>query len=446
MKAEIIAIGSELLMGDVINSNAAWISKQLAQLGVDVHYHVAVGDNPTRIQAVVTQAIARSELLIFTGGLGPTEDDLTIATLADYFNTPLETDPESAATIQGYFIARGMPMSPSNLKQAKKPTGAITIKNPVGTAPGIAWDVSPQIGGRCLILTFPGVPKELYGMWPQGADWIRERQRQAGEAPEVLISHHLHFFGIGESRLGEILSDLMQQSNPTVAPYVGQAVVKIRIAAKAPNANEAEALLTPLKADILNRCGAYYYGDDGATLEGCVAQKLTETGQGLSVAESCTGGLLSSRLTDVPGSSAYTFINFITYGNAEKTRYLEVSPESLARFGAVSPEVAAAMALGVRKTSQQDWGLAITGIAGPDGGSPEKPVGLAYVGIIGPGWTQPIVKKVLVNSRYSRVDIKYWFSQYALSYLLQALQGMLAEDLPDSNNSGRNPAPPSPTP
>ena len=425
MKAEIIAIGSELLMGDVINSNAAWISQQLAQLGVDVHYHVAVGDNPARIQAVVAQAVSRSELLIFTGGLGPTEDDLTIATLADHFKTPLETDPESAATIQGYFIARGMPMSPSNLKQADKPQGALTIKNPVGTAPGIAWDISPQTGSRCLILTFPGVPKELAGMWPQGAVWIQAQQRQAGEAPEVLISHHLHFFGIGESRLGELLSDLMRQSNPTVAPYVGQAVVKIRIAAKAPNATAAEALLAPLKAEILSRCGAYYYGDDTATLEGCVAQKLTAAGQGLSVAESCTGGLLSSRLTDVPGSSSYTFINFITYGNAEKTRYLDVSPDTLAQFGAVSPAVAEAMALGAQQKSQQAWGLAITGIAGPDGGSPEKPVGLAYVGITGPSWTRPIVKKVLVNSRYSRADIKFWFSQYALSYLLQALQGTL---------------------
>jgi nicotinamide-nucleotide amidase len=435
MKAEIIAIGSELLMGDVINSNAAWISKQLAQLGVDVHYHVAVGDNPARIHGIVAQAIARSELLIFTGGLGPTEDDLTIATLADYFTTPLEIDAESVATIQNYFIARGMPMSDTNLKQAKKPQGAATVRNPVGTAPGIAWDVSSHTPGRCLILTFPGVPKELYAMWPQGADFIREQQIANQESPEVLVSHHLHFFGIGESKLGEMLADLMRSSNPTAAPYVGQAVVKIRIAAKAPDEAQAERMLEPLKAEILRRCGQYYYGDDQATLEACVGQRLIEAGQGLSVAESCTGGLISSRLTDVPGSRAYTFINFVTYGNLEKAQYLDVKPETITHHGAVSAAVAAEMAWGVKHNTKQGWGLAITGIAGPEGGSPEKPIGLAYIGIIGPQWDTPITKKILVNPRYSRADIKYWFSQYALSFMLQALTGTLALDAMETDIS-----------
>jgi nicotinamide-nucleotide amidase len=440
MKAEIIAVGSELLMGDVINSNAAWISKELAHLGVDVHYHATVGDNPARIQGIVAQAIERSELLIFTGGLGPTEDDLTIATLADYFHTPLETDPESVATIQSYFIARGMPMSNTNLKQAKKPQGAMTVKNPIGTAPGIAWDVSDKTPHRCLILTFPGVPKELFAMWPQGADFIREQQRQGQETPEVLVSHHLNFFGIGESKLGEILADLMNTANPTVAPYVGRAEVRIRIAAKAPSESEAEKLLAPLKEEILNRVGQYYYGDDDATLESGIAQRLIETGQGLSVAESCTGGLLSSRLTDVPGSSAYTFINLVTYGNAEKTRYLGVQPETLATYGAVSPQVALEMALGLKQASGQDWALSITGIAGPDGGTPDKPVGLAYVGIAGPSGGVPIVKKVLVNPRYSRADIKSWFCQYALNFLRQAFNGTLTGDA-DHNAPQQSPSP-----
>ena len=431
MKAEIIAIGSELLMGDVINSNAAWISKQLAKLGVDVHYHVAVGDNPARIHGILSQAIARSELLIFTGGLGPTEDDLTIATLADYFKTPLETDAESVATIQSYFIARGMPMSDTNLKQAKKPQGALTVRNPLGTAPGIAWDVSEHTPGRCLMLTFPGVPKELYAMWSQGHEFIRAAQEKSHEKPEVLVSHHLHFFGIGESKLGEMLSDLMRTANPTAAPYVGQAVVKIRIAAKAPSEAKAEAMLAPLKAEILNRCGQYYYGDDDATLEACVGQRLTKAGQGLAVAESCTGGLVSSRLTDVPGSSAYTFMNFITYSNLEKTRYLDVQPETISIYGAVSPQVAAQMALGVQQKTGQDWGLAITGIAGPEGGSEEKPIGLAYIGITEAQTGKLFVKKVLVNPRYSRADIKYWFTQYALSFLLQALKGILETDAPE---------------
>jgi nicotinamide-nucleotide amidase len=265
-------------------------------------------------------------------------------------------------------------------------------------------------------------------MWPQGADFIREQQQKMQEHPEVLVSHHLHFFGIGESKLGEMLSDLMKTSNPTVAPYVGQAEVKIRNAAKAANEDQAEGMIEPVKKEILRRCGQYYFGQDDATLEACVGQRLIETGPGLAVAESCTGGLISSRLTDVPGSRAYTFINLVTYGNMEKTQYLDVQPETLTQFGAVSPQVAAEMALGAQKNSKQEWALSITGIAGPEGGSEEKPVGLAYIGIVGPKPDSLIVKKVLVNPRYSRVDIKYWFSQYALSFLLQALNGVLQPD------------------
>lgn len=436
MKAEIIAIGSELLIGDVINSNAAWISRQLAELGVDVYYHVTVGDNPGRIQEILTQATERSDLLIFTGGLGPTEDDLTIATLAEYFKTPLVIDPESEATIRNYFIARGMPMSATNIKQAQKPQGAQTVKNPIGTAPGIAWDVTEKTGKPTWLLTFPGVPKELYAMWPQAVELIRQKQQETNEQPEILLSRYLHFFGIGESRLGEMLSDLMSGSNPSVAPYVGNATVKIRIAAKASSTAEANALIEPVQSEILLRCQAYYYGEGDCSLEQYVATLLTQNGYSVATAESCTGGLISSRLTDVAGSSAFTFINMVTYGNMEKTLYLDVSPETLKAKGAVSPEVAAEMAMGIQRKTQNDIGLSITGIAGPEGGSDEKPVGLAYIGICGPGYKtqnteQVIIKKVLVNSRYSRADIKYWFSQYALSFLAQVIRGTLETDYPD---------------
>jgi nicotinamide-nucleotide amidase len=429
MKAEIIAVGSELLIGDVVNSNAAWISRELASLGIDVHFHVTVGDNPARIQGVIAQAVQRSDLLIFTGGLGPTEDDLTVATIADYFQTPLIVDPESEKAIREMFIVRGMPMSPTNLKQAKKPEGAVTLKNPVGTAPGIAWDVSEKTGRQTSLLAFPGVPKELYAMWAQGRAFIQEQQRQAGEQPEVLVIHYLHFFGIGESKLGEILADLMQSANPTVAPYVGQAEVRIRVAAKAASTDEAEALIDPIRTEIIRRCSDYYYGEDDASLEARAAKLLMELGQRVAVAESCTGGLISSRLTDIPGSSEYTFINMVTYGNTEKTRFLGVHPETLAAVGAVSPEVAAEMALGARKESGCEWGLSITGIAGPEGGSEEKPVGLAYVGIAGPG-EQVYIKKIMVNRNYPRRDIKHWFSQYALHSLGLALSGKLETDCP----------------
>ena len=429
MKAEIIAVGSELLIGDVVNSNAAWISRELATLGIDVHYHVTVGDNPARIQETVAQAVSRSDILIFTGGLGPTDDDLTVATLADYFQAPLISDGDSEARIQKFFITRDMPMSATNLKQALRPNAAIPLVNPVGTAPGLAWDVSPQVGKPTFLLAFPGVPKELMAMWPQGRDFIRQKQREVGEEPQVLLIQYLHFFGIGESKLGEMLSSLMQSANPTVAPYVGQAEVRIRVAAKAPTQDEAQALIAPVQEEIIRRCGDYYYGEDEASLEARVAQYLIENGQRLAVAESCTGGLISSRLTDIPDSSDYTFINMITYGNAEKSRFLGVRPETLAAVGAVSPEVAAEMAVGIRRQAGCEFGLSITGIAGPEGGSREKPVGLAYIAISGPG-ERLLVKKVLVNQNYLRNDIKHWFSQYALYYLMKALHDRLETDYP----------------
>lgn len=437
MKAEIIAIGTELLIGDVVNSNAAWLSRELAMLGIDVHYHVTVGDNPARIRGIVDQALERSDVLIFTGGLGPTDDDLTIATLADYFDTPLVVDPDSAAAIRNYFIARDMPMSASNIKQASKPDGALTLRNPVGTAPGIAWQTPERAGKRALVLAFPGVPKELYAMWDQGARFLQEHRQRAGESAGVLVADYLYFFGIGESKLGEMLSDLMTAGNPTVAPYVGRAEVKIRVAAKADTEAEARRLMEPVKQEITRRCGQYYYGLNDATLEKCVAELLTQNGLSVAVAESCTGGLVSSRLTDVPGSSAYTFINMVTYGNVQKSNFIGVRPETLNAVGAVSPEVAAEMARGIRITSGCDIGLSTTGIAGPEGGSEEKPVGLMYCGLAGlneKGEPDPdgvMVKKVMVNRNYARADIKHWFSQYALHYLRLYLHGTLENDYPE---------------
>jgi nicotinamide-nucleotide amidase len=438
MKAEIIAIGTELLMGDVVNTNATWISKALAELGVDVYHHVTVGDNPPRIRKIIDQAVERADLLIFTGGLGPTVDDLTIATLAEHFQTPLIIDPDSEQTIRTMFIARNMPMSPTNLKQAQKPEGATTVPNPLGTAPGIAWDVSDKTGKSTYLLTFPGVPKELYAMWPAGRAFIQAKQKERGETLEVLVAQSMHFFGIGESKLGKMLADLMNGANPTVAPYVGNAEVRIRIVAKAPDEAKAIALITPIKAEILKRCDAYYYGTDDASLEQCVAEALIAKGFKLGVAESCTGGLISSRLTDIPGSSAFTVGNVVTYANEDKTAQLGVRAETLARHGAVSAEVAAEMAQGVLRRGDYDVALSVTGIAGPDGGKEEKPVGLAYIGIairpysLNPGDPARLfVKKVRVNAKYGRKDIKHWFSQYALTHTLQALRGILETDFDD---------------
>ena len=431
MKAEIIAIGTEVLMGDVINSNAAWISKELAALGIDIYHHTTVGDNPSRIKKIITQALERSDVLIFTGGLGPTDDDLTIATIADYFDTQLINDPESEAAIQAYFIARDQQMSKTNIKQALKPEGATTIKNNLGTAPGIAWDVSHKTGKPACLLTFPGVPKELFHMWPQGRTFLQERQKALGENPERLFTTFLHFFGIGESKLAELLKDLMDNSNPTVAPYVGRAEVRIRLVAKAKTEAEGLAMIAPIREEILKRCGKFYYGEGDITLEQCVGQLLTQQKLTVGVAESCTGGLVSSRLTDVPGSSNYIVLNAVTYSNAQKEKLLGVKPATLEAFGAVSEACAAEMAEGIKKLSGCDIGVSLTGISGPDGGSVEKPVGLVFIGLCGvDGKTQ--THKVLVNKNYSRTDIKHWFSQYALNIIRRYLVSLAPESQPEA--------------
>ncbi|MBY0403077.1 MAG: nicotinamide-nucleotide amidohydrolase family protein, partial [Cyanobacteria bacterium] len=345
--------------------------------------------------------------------------------------TPMKVDPLSEEKIKNYFITREMPMSKLNLKQALKPEGAITLENPVGTAPGIIWDVSHHAGKPLHVFTFPGVPKELYTMWPQVKKTLKRLQLEHAQSNPVLITQFLSFFGVGESKLAELLQDLMKADKVTVAPYVGNAVVRIRVAAKADTEAEAHQLIEPVASEIKQRCAPYYIGQNEETLEGVVAKRLIELGLTVSVAESCTGGLVSSRLTDVSGSSAYTTLNVVTYSNEQKMALLDVEKQTLETHGAVSAEVAKQMAEGILKLSGSHIGLSLTGIAGPTGGSKEKPVGLVHIGLSSPGFLPEslkiklpplsITKKVMVNRNYSREDIKYWFSQYALHLLHQYL-------------------------
>ncbi|MBK8190389.1 MAG: competence/damage-inducible protein A [Vampirovibrionales bacterium] len=427
MKAEILAVGAELLLGETVNTNAAWISRRLAEAGVDAYFHTTVGDNPARIQQALAQALARSDAVIVTGGLGPTQDDLTVSAIAAYFDAPLIVDPVSEARIAEFFIARGLRHSPSNLKQALRPADAGAISNPVGTAPGLRWEVDAPDGRRALLLLFPGVPRELYAMWPEGRDTLLAFARRRGEAPAILTSRSLHFFGIGESLLGEKIADLMTGDAPSVAPYVGQADVRVRLSARAESEAAALALIMPVREEICRRLAPYYYGEEDETIEAVVGRALLDKRWRLAVAESCTGGLISARLTDVAGSSAYTTLNVVTYSNDEKTRLLGVSPEILLACGAVSAETACAMAQGARQLAGADIGMAITGIAGPGGGSPDKPVGLAWIAWCGLG-AAPIAREIRVNPTYARADVKRWFSQYALFFLYQYLRGELTPE------------------
>jgi nicotinamide-nucleotide amidase len=375
--AEVICIGSELLLGDILNTNAQFLAQAFAQLGIPHYYQTVVGDNPLRIQRAVAIACDRARLLIFTGGLGPTPDDLTHATLADFFDVPLEERPEVLADIREKYAQRGRDMAPSNRKQACLPQGAQVLPNPAGSAPGILWEPRPGL----VIMTFPGVPKEMERMWHETAVPYLRRE---GWAAEPIYSRTLKFWGIGESNLAEQVTHLFESENPTVAPYASQGSVKLRISARATTEAAAIALINPVAEEILKIAGDYYYGDNDDTLEAVVGQLLRQKGQTLSVAESCTGGGLGHMITAVAGSSEYFLGGIISYDNAVKIGLLGVSPTTLETLGAVSDAVAGQMAAGVRARLGTDWGLGITGIAGPGGGTDEKPVGLVYIGIAAP--------------------------------------------------------------
>jgi len=377
MSAEIICVGTELLLGDILNRNAQFLAQQLAQLGISHYYQTVVGDNQERMQQVIDLASSRSQILIFTGGLGPTPDDLTTETLANFFGVALVERPEILEDIARKYAQRGREMTPSNRKQALIPEGAEVLPNPTGTAPGIIWE--PRAGLK--ILTFPGVPAEMERMWQETAVPYLKSQ---GESKEIIYSRTLKFWGISESALAEKVAPFLQKPNPTVAPYASQGEVKLRITAIAGSEAEAQQLITPVEEQLKQIGGLDYYGCDGETLASVVGQLLLSSGETLSVAESCTGGGLGQMLTTVAGSSKYFLGGVISYDNQVKISLLGVNPEDLAQVGAVSATVAEQMAAGVLERLSTTWGLSITGIAGPDGGTDVKPVGLVYIGLAGP--------------------------------------------------------------
>ena len=377
MTAEILCVGSELLLGNITNGNARWIAEQLASLGVPHQRQMVVGDNRERLMAEVRQAPGRCRVLIITGGLGPTPDDLTTEAIAAAFETPLVEHPEVWAEIQARLSARGRICSPSNRRQAFLPQGAALLPNPTGTAPGMIWSPVPGF----TVLTFPGVPSEMKAMWQQtAAPWLR----QSGLASGVFASRMLRFWGVSESALAEEMADLLEQANPTVAPYAGAGEVKLRITARAEHPAEAEALLEPMEREIRHRTGLSCFGVDDQGLASVVLDRLRQRGQSVAVAESCTGGGLGAALAAVPGASDVFLGGVIAYANRVKQQVLGVPEALLETHGAVSDPVAEAMAEGARRLTGADWGLAITGVAGPGGGSEQKPVGLVHIAVAGP--------------------------------------------------------------
>jgi len=377
MTAEILCVGSELLLGNITNGNARWLAEQLAALGIPHHRQLVVGDNRERLIGAVREAAGRCRLLITTGGLGPTPDDLTTEAIAAAFATPLAERPEVWTDIQAKLEARGRPVTPSLRRQALLPVGSELLPNATGSAPGMIWSPKPGF----TILTFPGVPSEMRAMWQATAvPWLQG----SGLAEGVFGSRMLRFWGVTESALAEQVADFLEGVNPTVAPYAGAGEVKLRLTARATSTAEAEALLAPVEAEIRARAGMACFGSDDDSLASVVLKQLRRRGQSLAVAESCTGGGVGAALAAVPGASDVFLGGVIAYANAVKQQLLEVPAGILQTCGAVSDPVAQAMAQGVRRATGADWAIAVTGIAGPGGGSADKPVGLVHIAIAGP--------------------------------------------------------------
>ena len=370
MRAEIISVGTELLLGHTVNTDAAHVGRALSALGVDLLQVHTVGDNAGRLEAALREALNCADVVITTGGLGPTDDDMTKETVARVLDAPLEEHEDSLRRLRDYFGSR--PIAANQLKQAWLPRGSTAFPNNAGTAPGCAVPARP---GQWVIL-LPGPPSELL---PMLEDSVMPFLQHMGGS--VIASFMVRTFGIGEGTAALRIGDLTDGANPTVAPYAGDAEMFVRVTAKAANAAAAEALARPVVEAVRERLGDVVYGVNVSGLEAVVVEALRQRGQSLATAESCTGGLLAKRLTDQPGASEVFGYGLITYANEAKTRLLGVPQDMLARYGAVSPQVARSMAAGAREQYGADYGLGITGVAGPGGGTEEKPVGLVYVAL-----------------------------------------------------------------
>ncbi len=390
---EILSIGTELLLGNIVNTNAQWISEQLSQIGLNHFRQTTVGDNCDRIIKVVQEISKRTNLLITTGGLGPTPDDLTTEAIAKSFNVNLFERQNLWNEIKLKLSNEKLQDNSSSLrKQCFFPRDAQIIHNPRGTAPGMIWE---PINGF-TILTFPGVPNEMKEMWKETAlEFIKNKFSDSYS----FFSNTLNFSGIGESSVAEKINDLLNLKNPTVAPYANLGELKLRITARAKDEVEAKKIIKPVKEKLKKEFSQFIFGENDENLPGVVIQELIKIKKIIVFAESCTGGLLSSSITSISGSSKVFKGGIIAYSNELKKSLLGISEEQLIQFGAVSKEVAESMAINAKKKLTSDWAISISGIAGPNGGSSEKPVGLIYISISGPNNHKTNIKKVFNLTR-----------------------------------------------
>lgn len=414
MEAEIIAVGTELLLGDILNTNAQFLSRELASLGINVHFQSVVGDNPERLESVVNLARSRSDLLVFSGGLGPTQDDLTKQTVAHAFGDELRFDEEELEKIRGFFTAWGRTMPENNRRQAYVPVHGRKIENHNGTAPGMIFEDTRAPGKYAVLL--PGPPSELQPMF---LDTVRPWL--AAMTHSALHSETLRVMGVGESHLEEKIGHLLENENPTAALYAKTAEVVIRVTARAATEDEAKAMCEDYAQKFYAILGDKIYARGDAPIEHTVVRVLKEAGATVAFAESCTGGLIAERLTNVPGASAVFGYGACTYANEIKEKMLGVRHETLEKHGAVSSETAAEMARGVRRVSGAAFGVGVTGIAGPDGGTPEKPVGTVYVALASEDATY--VQKLVLTGRV-RATVRQSSAQHALELVRRAALGL----------------------
>ena len=412
--AEILCTGEELLLGDIVNTNAAFLSAELTKLGACVYHHSVVGDDSARLADCVSEGLSRSDIVIVSGGLGPTKDDLTKETVGALFGRKMMLHEESLEAIKSYFAKTNRVMSKNNEKQAMMPEGAIVFPNHYGTAPALALENDK---GQSVIM-LPGPPSELIPLFfEQVVPYIKSK------SPIAIVSRNIHFFGIGESALAEHLDGfLIDTPSLTAATYCKEGEVRIRITAR--DISESVALnACEAYADkiISTDVGSFVYGIDVGTIENAVVKALHKSGLTLSAAESCTGGLISKRVTDISGCSDVFFGGCVTYTNDVKQRLIGVSAQTLEQYGAVSMQTACEMARGVRLATGSDIGVSATGIAGPTGGTPETPVGTVFIGISTKNGES--YRKLSLSPMRSREYIRLASATNAFDMVLKAIEG-----------------------
>ena len=402
MKTAILTVGTEILFGQIVNTNAAFLSRELNNLGYDVMYHYSVGDNPGRLAELIEFAFRDCDMIITTGGLGPTQDDLTKEVIAQAMGDRLVVSPEALSALKDRYERSGRPMTENNLKQANMPESAQILPNDQGTAPGFWLEKKGKI-----IVSMPGPPREMTNMFEKEV-----KPRLISRKDSVIYYKILRTFGLGESKMETVLLPLIDgQTDPTIATYAKEGECSLRIASKRPTKEEAEAAVEDMTARVMDIIGEYVYSTDNEELADVVANMLLDKNITISCAESCTGGLFAGTLINTDGISKVFDRGIVTYSNEAKIKELGVKAETLDTFGAVSPETAAEMAEGIRAKTGTDMAVSVTGIAGPGGGSADKPVGLVYIGIAYDGKTD-VVKAQMRNVT------RNWNRNYAVLNML----------------------------